>query len=93
MNQNVSLGIAQLVPAYLERRVSDVQTMEEALRADDLAAIQRIAHNLKGTGSGYGFSEITEIGRRMETAAKAGGRSEIRACLSDLTEFLHTLEA
>lgn len=92
VNEDVSIAIARLVPVYLDRRAADVHTPEQALQEDDLAAIQRIAHNMKGTGSGYGFSKITEIGARMEAAAKAGGRSEVQACLSDLTDFLHSIE-
>jgi hypothetical protein len=42
------------------------------LQAGRLEDIQRVGHNLKGTGSGYGFPEVTNIGRRREAAAKAG---------------------
>jgi HPt (histidine-containing phosphotransfer) domain-containing protein len=93
VDPDIGSAIAQLVPAYLRRRAAEIQTLKDALRVDDLEAIQHIAHNWKGTGSGYGFCQITEIGRRMEAAAKSGGRAEIRACLAELSEFLATLKA
>ncbi len=88
MSQDVALAIAQLVPAYLERGAAELLILEDALRGGNLPAIQRNGHNLRGSGSGYGFSEIAEIGRRMETAAKDGSQSEIRSCLVELKTFL-----
>jgi HPt (histidine-containing phosphotransfer) domain-containing protein len=93
VNEEVQKTIAQLVPAYLERRTADVQVLEQALKRDDLPAIQRIAHNMKGTGSGYGFTKITDIGARMEAAAKSGRYSEVGVCLSDLTDFLNSVNS
>jgi HPt (histidine-containing phosphotransfer) domain-containing protein len=93
VNEEMQKTIAQLVPAYLERRAADIQALAQALQQDDLPAVQRIAHNMKGTGSGYGFTKITEIGARMEAAAKSGMRSEVGVCLSDLTDFLGSVNS
>jgi chemotaxis protein histidine kinase CheA len=42
-------------------------------------ALKTAAHNLKGTGAAYGFAELTELGRALESAAKEGDglRAEI----------------
>ena len=88
---DLNAAIAELVPGYLERREAEIRILEDALAAGDLPVIQRIAHNMKGTGAGYGFPRITAIGRAMEVAAKSGNRPEIRARLSELTDLLETL--
>jgi HPt (histidine-containing phosphotransfer) domain-containing protein len=89
---DVNAAVAELVPGYLERREAEIQVLGNALAAGDLPVIQRIAHNMKGTGGGYGFPEITEIGRAMEAAAKIGNRPEICARLSELTDLLVKLK-
>jgi histidine phosphotransfer protein HptB len=85
---DVNAALAELVPAYLERRADEIGILRDALAAGELAVIQRIAHNMKGTGAGYGFPRITEIGRAMETAAKTGREPEIRGHLAELAEVL-----
>lgn len=85
---DVNASVAELVPGYLERREAEIRILEDALAAGDLAVIQRIAHNLKGTGAGYGFPGISALGRAMEAAAKSGNRPEIGARLSELTDLL-----
>lgn len=89
---DVNAALAELVPGYLERREAEIRVLEDALAAGDLPVIQRIAHNMKGTGAGYGLPRITAIGRAMEAAAKTGNRPEIRARLSELTDLLGTLK-
>ena len=89
---DVNAAVAELVPGYLERREAEIQILGDALAADDLPVIQRIAHNLKGSGAGYGFPRITALGRAMEAAAKSAHRPEIRAALSELTDLLGRLK-
>lgn len=88
MNELFCTWIAARVPAYLDGREADVLALQAALADNNLASIQDLAHKMKGTGSSYGFIEITEIGGRMETAAKAGNRGEIEASVSALRDYL-----
>lgn len=90
---DVNATVAELVPGYLERREAEIQILENALAAGDLPVIQRIAHNMKGTGAGYGFPRITDIGRAMEAAAKTGDPSQIRAGLAELTDLVRRLKS
>jgi PAS domain S-box-containing protein len=63
--------IAALRPAFLGKRQVDLEKMRELLAARDFATIQKIGHNCKGTGTGYGFPEISQAGAAIEKAAKA----------------------
>lgn len=88
VNESWCNWIADRVPAYLQGRESDVKTLRQALAENNFAIIQKIAHNIKGTGAAYGFNAITEIGSRMEVAAKTGNRPQIDVCVSQLSDFL-----
>lgn len=47
---------------------------------------------MKGTGSGYGFDAITELGGRLEKAAVAGDRAEMEQVVRELEHYLDHLE-
>ena len=55
------------------------------------AELQRLAHQLKGAGGGYGFAQITEVASRLEQALKSGAAEpEIK---DRATELCATLRA
>jgi HPt (histidine-containing phosphotransfer) domain-containing protein len=58
-----------VVPAYLEKRRKDVQNYRQALADENFEALRMLGHKMKGTGAGYGFSVLTEIGSAVEEAA------------------------
>jgi CheY-like chemotaxis protein/HPt (histidine-containing phosphotransfer) domain-containing protein len=61
--------IVELVPAYLESMKESAKTLSALLLEKNFSAIKRIGHQMKGSGAGYGFDEITRMGRHIETAA------------------------
>jgi len=91
-DEPVGAWLAGRVPAYLGGREADVNAIERALGADDFQCIQKMGHNMKGSGSSYGFCRITEIGDRLESAAKEGNRAEIVAVLRDLNSYLRSMK-
>ena len=91
-NDPFSRWIAARIPIYLEGRKADVEALRDALGEGNFARVQDIAHKMKGTGSCYGFDQITEIGTRMELAAKAGSATEIDACILALSDCLSRIE-
>jgi len=80
--------IAPLVPAFLERRREDLQTMYDALEAGDYASIRTIAHRMKGTGRSYGLDAVSEIGGRLESAAAARHADAVLEELEALSDYL-----
>jgi PAS domain S-box-containing protein len=67
----VSDAIAARRPEFLTNRRLDLSRMKDALIAGDFATIQRIGHNCKGIGAGYGYPEISSAGSTVECAARA----------------------
>jgi hypothetical protein len=62
-------SVAELVPGYLAAQARRIDDATIQLATRDFEPIQRFGHNLKGTGSGYGFPEIEKLGGAIETAA------------------------
>lgn len=75
---------------YLNNRSSELRALTRALRREDFAVLATTGHNLKGTGAAYGFAELTELGRALESAAKDRDSHRIEALL-DETQFYLSL--
>ena len=60
----VSEQVKALVPQYLASKEKQIEEARAALAAHDFGPIWRFGHNLKGTGRGYGFPAIEELGSR-----------------------------
>jgi signal transduction histidine kinase/CheY-like chemotaxis protein/HPt (histidine-containing phosphotransfer) domain-containing protein len=88
----VDASLLDLVPGYLDKRRQDLPKFTEALAAQDYATIRRLGHNLKGTGAGYGFPALTEMGAAIEEAALANNGSDIRAKVEELARYLTEVE-
>ena len=81
-----------LIPAYIQRRHDELQTLQEALSQQNLSLLQSIGHNLKGSGAGYGFLAISEFGGGLEKAAMEGDLTAAREQVDALQEFMANLE-
>ena len=81
-------AVAHLAPRYLKNMRKDLAALEAAAAAADYATVQRIGHNLHGTGGSFGFPRITELGARMEQSAKDRGIDTIRRTVAELGVYL-----
>ena len=84
----IDQDLEEIVPGFLENRRRDVQTLEHALKKNDLHAIHMIGHRLKGDGGGYGFDAISVIGGALEQAAAREDRDVIRRQIAELVDYL-----
>jgi HPt (histidine-containing phosphotransfer) domain-containing protein len=84
----IDQGIEDIVPGFLENRRRDVQTLETALKHNDMKTIRVIGHRMKGDGGGYGFDAISVVGAALEQAAAREDRDGIRQSTAELMDFL-----
>lgn len=82
----VDEDIAELIPGYMERRRVDLVMISEALQVEDFEKIMVIGHSMKGSGGGYGFPFISEIGRELEGHVVLKNAEGIILC-RDLLEY------
>jgi HPt (histidine-containing phosphotransfer) domain-containing protein len=80
----IDLSLEDLIPAYLENRRNDLRVMTRALADGDWPAIAELGHKIKGSGTSYGFPEISDLGRELERAAGAEELEAVRAALAGL---------
>ncbi len=83
----VEQGMEELVPAYLEKRRNDIELYRRALAAEDFETVRMLGHRMKGTGAGYGFPVLTEIGSAIEQAALRKDAGGIAAGVERLAQY------
>lgn len=88
----VDPDIQDLIPGYLENREKDLVVFRQALDKDDFEAIAALGHSMKGSGGGYGFNDLSIIGRAIENAAKNRDKDSVSKSIMEMTDFLNTLE-
>jgi len=89
---HVDSDLEDLLPGFLEDWKTEIESMREALERNDYETIRKLGHNMKGTGGSCGLEEITDIGRRLEEAAKAMAQEAIRINLDTLSSYLERIE-
>ena len=80
--------VAARVPLFLQNRRKDVITMLDALARDDWKTVERLGHNMRGTGAGYGFQAITDFGTAIEREAGNADAVASRRCVDELSTYL-----
>ncbi|HEY2662448.1 MAG TPA: PAS domain S-box protein [Caulobacteraceae bacterium] len=85
--------LAERTPAYLQNCRQNVLDMDGALDRSDFEAVVIIGHNLRGSGGGFGFQTITEIGAALERAADSADTPATRKFVKDLSTYLDRLES
>jgi signal transduction histidine kinase/CheY-like chemotaxis protein len=83
--------IVDLLPDYVAARRRDLVTLRASVERDDLEAIARIAHQMKGSGAGYGLPVLTRLGGAIEAAANGGDAAAIPPLVDDLDAHLARL--
>ncbi len=87
----VPADLEPLIPGYLKNRRGDVITIRKLVQDSDYSEAQRLAHSMKGSGGGYGFDKITQLGAVMEIAAKSQKSAAILSGIDELEKYLDTV--
>lgn len=84
----VDPDLVGLARAYLEKRARELAAIEHAVARSDYAALQRIGHNLLGSGRMFGFDELTTIGGELQQAADACDAARVRHLKQRIADFV-----
>jgi CheY-like chemotaxis protein/HPt (histidine-containing phosphotransfer) domain-containing protein len=84
----VAPKLAQLSAQYLDRRRDEFPILLELLASSNFERLQVLAHDLKGTGSAFGFSALTTLGAALENSARQADPAKIRDEMEALDEYL-----
>jgi len=88
----ITRDLEDIVPIFLANRRKDLQTLRDALAAQDFMTIHTLGHRMKGDGGGYGFDQISMIGAVMELAAKRQDHQALELHIAELEDFLKRIE-
>ena len=88
----VKRSLADLVPRYMRNRRDDIDAARTALARADFGAVKRIGHRLKGSGSGYGFHDITALGTQLEQASLQGDAITAARLIDALDSYLKCVQ-
>ena len=84
--------LEDLVPEYLGSRKKEIDILKNMLASQEFDQIKVIAHNLKGSGGGFGFDYISECGFNIEQMTKKGQADALLEWIEKLDTFLNNIE-
>jgi len=84
----VDRDLEDLIPEYLESIRQNINKIKGFLESGNFDGIRILGHNMKGSGGGYGFNMITEVGLSIENASKQKDKSIILNNLKHLEGYL-----
>jgi signal transduction histidine kinase/ActR/RegA family two-component response regulator len=79
--------LADLAEEYLTNRRRDAETLHEAARRRAWEQARRLGHNMKGSGAGYGFRRVSELGAEIEWAAARGDAAALQRVAAALSAY------
>jgi HPt (histidine-containing phosphotransfer) domain-containing protein len=80
------------VRAFVGRLPGRVSTLLSLAQAGELDELRRLAHQLKGAASGFGFPAITETASRVEGSIKASQQiGAIGIAVNELVELMRSV--
>jgi HPt (histidine-containing phosphotransfer) domain-containing protein len=84
--------LLDIAPRYLQNRIHDLSLLKDALTRKDWPFILKLSHQTKGTAGGYGFTELGNLAKSLETAAKVANLSQATIALDDMRNYLENVE-
>lgn len=66
--------------------------MREALDRADFEPVTILGYNLRGSGGGFGFQAITDLGAGLEQASEDTDVDGVHRLLSELSSYLDSVE-
>jgi HPt (histidine-containing phosphotransfer) domain-containing protein len=88
----VSPLIMAFIPEFLAARRDDCVRMRDWLAKGELPAIAETAHRWAGAGGTYGLAAVSEIGRALQAAARAGDAALVAQRLGEAEDLLGRID-
>ncbi|MDH4191420.1 MAG: Hpt domain-containing protein [Betaproteobacteria bacterium] len=87
----VPKDLADLVPMFMSNRKKEIDALREAIGASDFEQMRQIGHRMKGSGRSYGFLLVTELGMRLEEAARNSDGGAAETCVAEYVDYIEKL--
>ena len=87
----VERAILDLIPAFLNNRRREVESLRHALVLGDFELVRHLGHRMRGVGGSYGFEYITLLGRRLEHCGRERDADLLAALVAEYADYLSTV--
>ena len=88
VTERIDADLEPLIPQFTANTRKEIERMRGALAEGDLETLARLGHSAKGSGYGYGFTGMGDIGLGIEQAAKAGDAEAAKAGVDRLEAYM-----
>ncbi len=83
----------ELIDLYVSRLPAEIARLNALLAGGDLEALRKLAHQLKGSGGGYGFPRVTELAAIVDHSINQGVAVEqVRAEVEALIRYIRDID-
>ena len=80
---------AEMQTKYVTHIISEIPKIKVALNSKDYEGLRIFGHNIKGSGGMYGFDDVTDVGFKMESLAKAEDFNSLEAVVGELETIIN----
>jgi HPt (histidine-containing phosphotransfer) domain-containing protein len=88
----VDKDLEDLIPTFLSNRKKELDTLRAALAAADFEQLRQLGHRMRGVGNSYGFDRVSDIGHRIEDAARSGDKATLESQIAHYGDYLSRLQ-
>jgi HPt (histidine-containing phosphotransfer) domain-containing protein len=83
--------LADLIPAFMQNRRTELAELESAIARGDFEFIRRTAHTWKGICRPYGFMHLETLSRSLEEAGLVDDKDEVQAVIGEIRTYLQNV--
>ena len=84
--------LEELMTLFKDSSSSDLAQLREAINANDVQAVIRAAHSLKGASASLGIEGIRTVAAAMESDARNGSVAVAREKIGEISELLERVQ-
>ena len=81
-------AFSEIVELFVDGLTERLEAMQEALQANDMDCLRRLAHQLKGSGGGHGYPTLSRNASELEQQVLQGATAEITQGLDELADLV-----
>lgn len=84
--------LKDILPGFMNNRQKDIQTLKDAVAANDLKTLEKVGHKVAGSSGGYGFDDLGHIAKSIEVAAKENDLEKANGLVQEFEKYVNEIE-
>lgn len=80
--------MSEIIGLFVRDMPTTVENLRKTFQAGDTRTLERIAHQLKGSGAGYGFTELTVTAGALERLLRMGPEPDLPAVKRQVDQLI-----